>query len=127
MEQIRKPHNNKYNFIEYKGDTIMAYTGTILVTTDALNDKADNFQNKANDVKGLHDEMLNLIRNLMNSWDSDGAQAYSVKFNNLSTSMDTINRMIMEHVTDLKAMAANYAESETAAVSEIDSLPTATL
>lgn len=105
----------------------MAYTGNILVTVEALTQKSGEFAAKATEVKTLHDDMLNRINALMGSWESEGAQAYSSKFNSLSTAMDTIYRMIQEHVADLNTMAENYESSEQAAISEIESLPTVTL
>lgn len=105
----------------------MTYTGTILVTTEALTQKSSEFSTKASEVKNLHDEMLNKVKAMMGVWEGEAATSYSSKFNSLSTGMDKIYRMIQEHVTDLNTMAETFAAAESAAVSEIESLPTSNL
>jgi len=105
----------------------MAYNGTILVTTEALTQKSEEFGTKSNEVKALHDDMLAKVRALMGIWEGNAASAYSNKFNALSTGMDRIYRMIQEHVSDLISMAETYAAAESAAVSEIEGLPASNL
>ena len=40
---------------------------------------------------------------------------------------NTINRMIVEHSTDLEAMAQTYMDAESQAMNRVDSLPASTL
>ena len=105
----------------------MAYSGNILVTIEALSQKSSEFSTKSQEVKTLHDDMLNRITSLLGSWEGEGAQAYSSKFSALKTSMDTIFRMIQEHVTDLSTMCDTYQQAETAAVNAVENLPAGNL
>lgn len=100
---------------------------TLLVTPEKLNTTASSFSAKATQVKSMHDEMLNKVNALSSSWTGNASDAYRSKFAALQTSMDKINRMIMEHVNDLKIMAEQYTAAETSAISAADDLPSSTL
>lgn len=98
---------------------------TLNVTPEKLTETANDFQNKATQVKGIHDEMLTKIRSL--SWEGQAAEAYKTKFNALETSMNKIFGMISEHVRDLNDIAQQYSAAETKAASIADSLPPSSL
>ena len=100
---------------------------TLLVTPEQLQSTASNFSAKATQVKALHDSMIQKIQNLNASWTGTAADAYTAKFNALQASMDTINRMIMEHVNDLNAIAEQYSSAETQAAAAANELPASTL
>ena len=101
--------------------------GTLLVTPAELKNTASTFQGKAGEVKSLHDEMIAKVNALSGSWTGEASEAYKSKFSALQTSMDKINRMIMEHVNDLNAMADNYESTETSAANIANELPASTL
>lgn len=101
--------------------------GTLLVTPEELQSKATTFNSMAVQVKALHDDMIQRVNALSSAWEGTAADAYRMKFSALQTSMDTINRMIMEHSSDLEAMAQTYIDAENQATSAVDSLPASSL
>ena len=100
--------------------------GTLLVTPGELKNTASRFQGQAGEVKSLHDEMLSKV-SALSSWTGDASETYKSKFSALQTSMDKINRMIMEHVNDLNTMADNYERTETSAANIANELPASNL
>lgn len=101
--------------------------GTLLVTPAELKNTASTFQGKAGEVKTLHDEMISKVNSLSGSWTGEASEAYKSKFSSLQTSMDKINRMIMEHVNDLNTMADEFEAAETAAMNAANELPASNL
>jgi WXG100 family type VII secretion target len=101
--------------------------GTLLVTPETLQEKSRTFSSLAVQVKALHDDMIQRVNGLTSAWEGTAADAYRTKFAALQTSMDTINRMIMEHSTDLDTMAQTYIDAENQATSAVDSLPASSL
>lgn len=101
--------------------------GTLLVTPEVLQEKSRTFQSLAVQVKSLHDDMIQRVNSLSAAWEGTAAEAYRTKFAALQTAMDTINRMIMEHSTDLDNMAQTYIDAENQATSAVDSLPASSL
>ena len=68
-----------------------------------------------------------ILRAMEHAREGNAADAYRAKFAALQSAMDTINRMIMEHSTDLEQMAQVYMDAESQNASLIDSLPASTL
>lgn len=101
--------------------------GTLLVTPEALQQKSQTFRSMAVQVKALHDDMINRVNATASGWEGNAADAYRAKFAALQSAMDTINRMIMEHSTDLEQMAQTYMDAENQNASLVDSLPASTL
>lgn len=101
--------------------------GTLLVTPETLQEKSRTFNSLALQVKALHDDMIQRVNGLSSAWEGNAADAYRTKFAALQTAMDTINRMILEHSTDLDAMAQTYIDAENQAASAVDSLPASSL
>ena len=101
--------------------------GTLLVTPEALQQKSQTFRSMALQVKALHDDMINRVNATASGWEGNAADAYRAKFAALQSAMDTINRMIMEHSTDLEQMAQTYMDAENQNASLVDSLPASTL
>lgn len=101
--------------------------GTLLVTPGELKNTASTFQGKAGEVKSLHDDMIAKVNALSGSWTGEASEAYKLKFTSLKASMDTVNRMIMEHVNDLNTMAEQYETAENAAKSAASELLASTL
>lgn len=101
--------------------------GTLLVTPAELKTTAGTFQGKAGEVKNLHDEMIAKVNALSSSWTGEASAAYKTKFTALQSSMDKINRMILEHVNDLNEMADQYEKAETAAANAANELPASSL
>lgn len=101
--------------------------GTLLVEPSALISKSQTFRSLALQVKALHDDMIQRVNASSAFWEGAASDAYRTKFNALQASMDTINRMIMEHSTDLENMANVYSTAEDQASSTIDALPSISL
>ena len=101
--------------------------GTLIVTPEVLQQKAQTFRSIALQVKALHDDMLNSINATNAIYEGENADNYRARFHSLQSSMDTINRMIMEHSTDLEQMSQTYMDAENQNASLVDSLPASTL
>ena len=99
----------------------------LLVTPEQLQSAAAAFQAQAAKIKTQHDAMLSKVKSLSSVYTGAAASAYISKFAALEASMNTINRMIMEHVSDLQKMAESYTTAETQAVAIADELPNSTL
>ena len=101
--------------------------GTLLVTPETLQQKSQTFRTMAIQVKALHDDMIQRVNASASGWEGNAADSYRTKFSALQSSMDTINRMIMEHSTDLDQMAQVYIDAENQASSQVDALPASNL
>ena len=87
-------------------------TGTINVSTEKLLSTSSEFSTQGNTISSLTSEMLNLVGSLSSAWEGEAATAYMTKFRSLETDIQTLNRMIQEHVNDLQQMANIYNEAE---------------
>ena len=96
---------------------------TLLVTPEVLQQKAQTFRSMAIQVKALHDDMIQRVHSTASGWEGNAADAYRAKFSALQASMDTINRMIMEHSTDLEKIAQEYMRADTQIISQIEGMP----
>lgn len=101
--------------------------GNILVTPEALQQKSQTFRSMAVQVKALHDDMIQRVNSTASAWEGNTGDAFRSKFAALQSAMDTINRMIMEHSTDLEQMAQTYMDAESQASSLVDALPASAL
>lgn len=99
----------------------------LLVAPEELNTKASEFQTLSNEVKTLHGDMISKVNGLSSVWTGSAGDSYREKFDALGTAMDTIYRMIQEHVKDLQDMAAQYIDVNTRVESIIDELPSSDL
>lgn len=87
-------------------------TGTLLVTPQELRNTSMEFDSCMGQVKGLTDNMMELIRNTSSFWEGEAASAYKSKFNELSDDIQKIHNKIQEHVQDLKDIAGEYERAE---------------
>lgn len=87
-------------------------TGTIKVSPEKLKETASSFSNEGNKIQSLTNEMLNKASALSSSWEGEAAQAYMTKFKSLETDIQTLIRMVNEHVSDLNQMADAYSAAE---------------
>lgn len=99
----------------------------LLVTPEQLRAAASTFRTEAGTVKAQHDAMLSKVRSLSGVWSGDAATSFTTKFLALEKSMNTINRMINEHVNDLNVIADEYTSSESQATAIAEELPISTL
>lgn len=96
--------------------------GKILVAPEQLEQTADSFAGQMTAVRGIADEMLSKISSLTASWEGSASSAYITKFNLLQTDMENIQRMINEHVNDLRAIAEGYHAAEAVNVGAAEAL-----
>ncbi|MBQ5399169.1 MAG: WXG100 family type VII secretion target [Ruminococcus sp.] len=87
-------------------------TGTIKVSPQQLITTAEEFRTQSGEMTSITGEMLNQVASLSSSWEGDTATAYLTKFKSLETDISVLNRMINEHITDLKDMAEKYSSAE---------------
>lgn len=99
----------------------------LLVSPEKLKTTASDFSAQATQVKSLHDEMINKVNALSSVWTGSAGDSYRNKFAALKKAMETIYRMIQEHVKDLNDMADQYTSADTSIESIIDELPTSDL
>lgn len=99
----------------------------LLVAPEELKTKASEFEAQATQVKALHDEMIKKVNGLASVWIGDAGDNYRSKFGALQKAMDTIYRMIQEHIKDLQAMADEYTGVNTSVEGIIDELPSSDL
>ena len=86
--------------------------GILKVTPEELQTTAGEFGQKGNSMKGLTDQMMEMVKGLSTNWQGEASNTYLQKFQGLQTDIDKINRMIQEHVTDLNEMAEQYKQAE---------------
>lgn len=89
-------------------------TGIIRVTPERLTQASQEFSTQGNTIANLTNEMVNLVTSLGSAWEGEASTAYINKFRSLETDIQTLNRMIQEHVRDLQEMAELYKNAENA-------------
>ena len=77
------------------------------VTPAELEAKAADFKSVMTQTKSLND-----VTGLSSSWTGDASASYINKFRKLQTDMDTMGRMINEHVNNLTELAKEYTTTE---------------
>lgn len=73
-------------------------------------------------LKGCSCKSAADVTGLSSTWTGDASAAYISKFKKLQTDMDTMGRMINEHVTNLTNMAKDYTSTESSNASATDVL-----
>lgn len=101
----------------------MAITGTLRVDPAVLLDKSSQFNASAVQVQSLYENMIQKVTSLSGNFTGTVAESYIQKFTALKSSMDTVERMIQEHVRDLTQMAEAYTKGTTTAKAAVDDLP----
>lgn len=84
----------------------------IKVSPEKLLSTAQEFSSQGSTISSLTSQMLNIVASLSSAWEGEAASAYMSKFKSLETDIQTINRMIQEHVSDLEQMANLYSQAE---------------
>lgn len=90
----------------------MALEITLKVSPAELEAKAGDFNNVMSQIKTLTDDMMTDVTGLSATWTGEASDAYISKFKQLQTDMDTMGRMIKEHITNLTNMSADYTSTE---------------
>ncbi len=97
-------------------------TGTIKVSPEKLLSTASEFSSHGNTISSLTAEMMNVVSSLSSVWEGEAATAYMTKFKGLETDIQTMNRMIQEHVNDLEQMSNIYSSTEQANIDDAAAL-----
>lgn len=87
-------------------------TGTIRVTPEKLISTSQEFSTHGSTIASITTEMLNIVASLSSVWEGEAGTTYMTKFKGLETDIQTMNRMIQEHVNDLQQMANIYNTAE---------------
>lgn len=90
--------------------------GILKVTPTELENASTEFGAINTNIRSITDSMISLINSLKTTWQGEASEAFNTKFMQLEDDMDTIHRMIDEHVRDLNDMAQKYKEAEIANV-----------
>ena len=98
--------------------------GTLKVTPEKLISAAGEFSNCSSVVSGLTRQMVSMVDGLRSVWTGEAANAYNQKFHQLDDDIQRLNKMIQEHVNDLKEMASAYQTAEQQSQDALSSLPT---
>ena len=78
-----------------------------------LRNEASRFQEHADGVKRVTDQMLELINSTKSLWRGEANMKYSTQFANLGDDMARIYAMCTEYSTDLQQIADTYQQAET--------------
>lgn len=97
-------------------------TGTIKVSPEKLLSTSAEFSSQGNTIISLTGEMMNIVASMSSVWEGEAASSYMTKFKSLESDIQTLNRMIQEHVNDLEQMANLYSTAEQQNVDDAASL-----
>ena len=99
--------------------------GTIKVTPQELKNAAGNLQQGGVNIGNYTQQMTEMISQISGQiWSGDAAENFKNKFSNLNDDIQTMIRMINEHVQDLNDMATQYETAEKTNMDTIASLET---
>ncbi|MGN0623821.1 MAG: WXG100 family type VII secretion target [Oscillospiraceae bacterium] len=87
----------------------------IRVTPEQLKTTASEIQRIQSEALRTTNSMTEIVNSMRNDWTGDAANMYSQRFNGLQDDMQTLNRILGEHVSDLEEMANTYTLAEDAA------------
>ncbi|MBQ4569189.1 MAG: WXG100 family type VII secretion target [Ruminococcus sp.] len=87
-------------------------TGTIMVSPDRLISASQEFSTQGSTMAAITSEMLNIVASLSSVWEGDAGTTYMARFRSLEADIQTLNRMVQEHVNDLQQMANIYTTAE---------------
>jgi len=97
-------------------------TGTLKVTPEKLISTSTEFKNQGTKIRGLTQQMLQIVNSLSSSWEGEAQKAYATRFKALDGDMAQIQLKINEHVTDLNEMAQTYKQAESTNTQNISGL-----
>lgn len=94
------------------------------VTPAELEAKAADFKGIMTQTKSLTDDMMNDVTGLSSAWTGEASSTYINRFRRLQADMDTMARMINEHVNNLTELAKQYTDTEAKNANATESLST---
>lgn len=101
----------------------MAILSALSVTdVQDLRAEANAFEDHANQLKTVTDQMLSLVDGTTNVWKGDAQNRYKTQFDGLQDDMQKIYEMCVEYSDDLKTIATNYENAEESNANTANSL-----
>jgi len=98
--------------------------GILKVDSSVLAAKSGEFDSVRSQIMTLIEDMKSKVSALSGVWEGESAQHFQSKFATLNDDIDYLNRIIMEHVTDLSELSGVYQKVEEVDVSQyIEPLP----
>lgn len=88
--------------------------GILKVDPQKLISTSEEFSTIDGQVSTLTEQMVSIVDSLKGSWEGEASNTYSMQFHQLEDDMQTMHRMIEEHVKDLQEMAQQYITAENA-------------
>lgn len=98
--------------------------GTLRVTPAELQRTVNSFGSRGKTIASTTESMMELVTNLISTWEGDASAAYIKTFNGLQDDILKINTKIQKHVSDLNKIAQNFINEENQATESISALPT---
>ena len=86
--------------------------GNFKVSPQEIQIIADEFGDRGNRIVVLMNEILGVVEGIGSCWEGDVALIYINKFKGLQQDINSMNKMIQNHVQDLSEMAKNYTKIE---------------
>lgn len=96
--------------------------GTLKVQPEVLISTATEFNSKGSRIRNLLSEMMSKVTSTNSIWEGEAQSAYAAKFKGLEDDIQKMIKMVSEHSTDLREMAAEYNRAERENMNEISSL-----
>lgn len=91
----------------------MAILSALSVTDVAdLRSEANAFQAHADELKGITDQMFELVDSTNGMWRGEAQAAYARQFDGLRDEMAYLYQMVAEYHDDLEQIAATYEDAE---------------
>lgn len=97
-------------------------TGTLKVTPEKLITTSNEFKTQGTKIRGLTQQMIQIVNSLNGSWEGDAQKVYATRFKALDGDMAQIQLKINEHVSDLIDMAETYKKAESTNTQNISGL-----
>lgn len=96
---------------------------SLKVDPDVMRAKAAAVQGKIKEMQNSFEALENTVRKTQNYWVGEAGDAHRDFFNNTEEERTEIFKRLMEDVTDLNQMAAQYSTTESEVLSLSQELP----
>lgn len=83
------------------------------VKPEALYQKSEAVLSEINRMKQEFESLQGIIDRTPSYWQGEASDAYRDEYNSMNPDLDVMFRRLLEHVTDLKQIAAKYVDAET--------------
>lgn len=101
----------------------MAISGTVKVSTEEMENKANEMNAKIQNMKKSLQQLRGLINKSTSYWQGDAANKYRSAYKSYESEINNMMKKLNEHSSDLLVMAGIYKEAESANDSLANTLP----